>query len=488
MKKFLLSAAAAGALMAVPSLASAQDDAGWYLRGNAGYGTHTDIDITGDVIGDVESEGNATGSVGLGYDFGNNWRLEVDAAQLFTNLGAVSQVPNSFAKLETTTGFLNAIYDFEGFNRWEPYVGAGVGIVRGNATVTAHDFPSGPLGQAGVTNVSTPACSGVACSFKDGDTGLGWQLLAGLGYAISDNLTWDTHYRYMNSNNLDFLGTVAPTLGSTTAGAMSFEDVGAHSLMTGFRYKFGGAKKAMAGAGMAGAGMAAPSMASLPTAPTAYRCWDGCMAMSAADCAPEPQPEVVRTAQCWDGSVVSDASQCPAQPAPQETFSCWDGSLVYDRAQCPAVPQQTVAVSNFNVCGPSPVAIFNVDGSAQPKSLTRLGTMPEFGDSHGLSASQFYAKLQQRYSSNPSDRAYLNYLFKSMGYSGGFRDANEFMFSEETLPIGTRGILGIGEQHHFGYYVLNTSDRDREAFRIQGANGTVVHFMKTCGNYMYACE
>jgi len=54
-------------------------------------------------------------------------------------LSAVSQFPNSTAKLETTTGFVNAIYDFSEFGRWEPYVGAGLGLVRGNATVTAHD-------------------------------------------------------------------------------------------------------------------------------------------------------------------------------------------------------------------------------------------------------------------------------------------------------------------------------------------------------------
>jgi opacity protein-like surface antigen len=481
----LLSVASAALIAMLPSTAFA-DDAGWYLRGNAGYGTHNDIDITGDLVGDVESEGNATGSVGLGYDFGNNWRLELDAAQLFTNLGQISQTPSSSAKLETTTGFLNAIYDFSDFGRWEPYVGAGIGIVRGNATAVAHDFQTGGAGSA---DISTPVCSGVACSFKDGDTGLGWQLLAGLGYEISDNLTWDTHYRYMNSNNLDFTGSVAPALGSLAAAAATFEDVGSHALMTGFRYKFGGGntvkKAAMLAPAAGAASSAAAAAAALPSAPSAYRCWDGCMAMSAADCAPEPQPEVTRTLQCWDGSVVSDASQCPVQPQP-ETFSCWDGSLVYDRAQCPAVPQQTVA--SYNVCGPSPVAIFNVDNGSQPKSLSRLGTMPEFGDSHGLSASQFYAKLQQRYSANAGDRAYLNYLFRSMGYEGGFRDANEFMFSEETLPIGTRGILGLGEQHHYGYYVLNTSDRDREAFRIQGANGTVIHFMKTCGNYMYACQ
>jgi len=126
--------------------------------------------------------------------------------------------------------------------------------------------------------------------------------------------------------------------------------------------------------------------------------------------------------------------------------------------------------------------------STQPKQLTRSGTLPEFGDSHGLSSQQFFEKLQARYASNAGDRAYLNYLFKQMGYSNGFSDAQSYMFSEETLPVGTRGMLGLGAQHHYQYSVLPSSDRDRQAFRIQSANGTVIHFMKTCGNYMYACN
>ena len=75
-----------------------------------------------------------------------------------------------------------------------------------------------------------------------------------------------------------------------------------------------------------------------------------------------------------------------------------------------------------------------------------------------------------------------------MGYSNGWADAQPYMFSEEVLPVGTRGILGLGEQHHYSYSILPTNDHDRQAFRIQSANGVVVHFMKTCGNYMYACE
>ena len=75
-----------------------------------------------------------------------------------------------------------------------------------------------------------------------------------------------------------------------------------------------------------------------------------------------------------------------------------------------------------------------------------------------------------------------------MGYSNGWADAQSYMFTEEVLPVGTRGLLGLGKQHHYNYSILPTNERDRQAFRIQSANGVVVHFMKTCGNYMYACE
>jgi len=164
--------------------------------------------------------------------------------------------------------------------------------------------------------------------------------------------------------------------------------------------------------------------------------------------------------------------------------TCEDGTQVTDAAFCTVTP----IVQSYNNCGPSNVAIFNVPVDRTPKQMSRLGTMPEFGDSHGLTPSQFYNKLQTRYNSSATDKAYLNYLFKSMGYSGGFSDANSSMFSEEVLPVGTRGMLGLGEAHHYEYSVLPSNDRDRQAFRIQSANGSVIHFMKTCGNYMFFCD
>ena len=75
MKHKLLIAAAVTALMAAPSLASAQDtfssqnDEGWYLKGLAGYGIGTDLDLTGGIDSSqhgngVQGEGNAAGSIG----------------------------------------------------------------------------------------------------------------------------------------------------------------------------------------------------------------------------------------------------------------------------------------------------------------------------------------------------------------------------------------------------------------------------------------
>lgn len=178
-------------------------------------------------------------------------------------------------------------------------------------------------------------------------------------------------------------------------------------------------------------------------------------------------------------------STCPVVQ-PQVTYvNCPDGSVVVEGSTCPVIQE---ARPNLNVCGSSNVGIFNVNTSATPKQMTRLGTLPEFGDSHALSADQFFQKLQARYNSSATDKAYLDYLFKSMGYSNGFADAQSYMFSEDVLPVGTTGLLGLGKQHHYNYSILPSSDRDRQAFRIQSANGVVVHFMKTCGNYFYGCE
>ena len=151
----------------------------------------------------------------------------------------------------------------------------------------------------------------------------------------------------------------------------------------------------------------------------------------------------------------------------------------------PAPKPVAVAGCNCGEKGNNP--IFTIP-SGPAKSVARLGTYPEFGNSHGLSPSQFYQKLSDRYSTNQGDQQYLDYVFRSMGYRNGFAGASAGLFSNVTLDRGQKGLLGLGEQHHYEYSALNTNDRDRQAFKIKSANGCDVHFMKTCGNYMFFCD
>lgn len=329
MKHQLLIAAAATAMMAMPSLASAQDS-GVYIKAQAGYGVVNDADViaapgsTSSLQGDVAGQGNLGLGAGIGYDFGNNWRIELDGSALYNDLGTLGGQPNSAAKLRVNTGMLNAIYDFSDFGSWEPYVGAGIGIASGDVSLSASDF----LNDTATVLVNNPACvstitAGTArhCSVDDSEANFAWNLMAGLGYKITDNLTWDTNYRYVDMGDFTVNGEldsasfgatpVASALGSTV------ENVSAHMLMTGFRYRFG---------------KSAPEpivVAPAPVIPT-YTCWDNVTEVTSLSLCP------AQTYTCWDGSTeVTDLALCPAQVT---YYTCDDGvTSVTDLAACPVI-------------------------------------------------------------------------------------------------------------------------------------------------------
>jgi len=122
------------------------------------------------------------------------------------------------------------------------------------------------------------------------------------------------------------------------------------------------------------------------------------------------------------------------------------------------------------------------------KKLSKLGTNPEFGNSHSLDGAGFYNKLKTEYSAGGRHKVFLDGIFRAMGYDNGFDGASASLFTEVELPRGTKGNLGYGgKKHGTGYYELPDATRDRQAFRIEAANGCHLHFMKTCGNHMFFC-
>jgi uncharacterized protein YegP (UPF0339 family) len=155
-------------------------------------------------------------------------------------------------------------------------------------------------------------------------------------------------------------------------------------------------------------------------------------------------------------------------------------------APVPAPVAATPAPPPSCNCSAQTDPVFNVNSSATAKKLSRLGTNPEFGNSHGLSGAEFLKKISDKAATNAVDKAFMDRMYKAMGYAS-FADAKPDQFTEVVLPVGTTGNLGYGKQHGTGYYTLPDAERDRQAFHIKSANGCDLHFMKTCGNHFFFC-
>ena len=238
-------------------------------------------------------------------------------------------------------------------------------------------------------------------------------------------------------------------------------------------------------------------------------CWDGSKAKDNQTC-----PAKVT---CWDDSFAEALSQCPVQPIVKD-FECWDGSTAADLAECPVEskvgtltaagttitgvsPEISVANSTSGrngskmlppsvadrICGPSSNPLFDVSGMTL-KNVGRLGTNPQFGNSLTYTPDEFFRRLQVKYRTSPRDKSFLDLLAKSLGH-GSFVNMDASMFSNDTLPKGTSGLLGFGTEHALQFSTLNVNDPSHlEAFKVRSANGADVHFMKRCGNYMYVCQ
>ena len=138
-------------------------------------------------------------------------------------------------------------------------------------------------------------------------------------------------------------------------------------------------------------------------------------------------------------------------------------------------------------CNCSTKAIVFDIPSSEAKKINKLGTNPQFGNTHGLSPADFLEDLKYRYQNSSWDRSYLNYLYKAMGYNG-FQDAQSDQISQEELKPGVKGILGFGSYSGYAYSQLDLKGKDLKIFRIEAANGCHINFMKTCGNLFFICE
>lgn len=192
----------------------ASGDSCFYASVGGSYVTHERPRVyknTAGPWGQPNAEGERfddTGAIdaGIGCRVADGLRLEFNAGYRFEN--DLTGTNGLAADYSAFTGMWNAWWDITNIGGVKPYVGGGVGFA-------VHQIDSSlPVGSTGSRT----------------DTTLAWQVGAGVGIDVTDNLTVDIGYRFTD------LGL------AQSAGATPFhiDDNFSHEFRIGLRYDFNG--------------------------------------------------------------------------------------------------------------------------------------------------------------------------------------------------------------------------------------------------------
>lgn len=228
-----------------PIPATACCGGGFYLKGFFGVTnqetdgfTNATIDANEDAFTIIDHNFDSSPFVGLGigyalserfrFDLTGEYRGKSNFRGLDTYVDAASGLcggddicTNEYEGIKSEWLMMaNGYWDIATFRGITPYVGAGVGL----AAVSLRDFQD--------VNQETGAIHWAA---DNTEWNFAWALHAGLAYDISDALTLDVAYRYLNMGDGE-TGEFSPA--ATNPGAMTVEDIESHDVMVGLRWRW----------------------------------------------------------------------------------------------------------------------------------------------------------------------------------------------------------------------------------------------------------
>lgn len=211
--------------------------ADWYIRADVGWtlATSTDITTSGGITARDDLDGFAFGSIGAGRYITPSIRAEMSfdfrpkksvtsGVHHFTGDRTVTTANSATVTTTTTyhldltqtdnsavadqTGFFSLYYDFNKGGRFQPYVGAGLGLdarrykrntYQTNACKTFDTVVVDTVAATTTTTLNND-CTGAAFSAQSSDhytsaIGVAAAFMAGVGYEVAPGITWDTGYR-----------------------------------------------------------------------------------------------------------------------------------------------------------------------------------------------------------------------------------------------------------------------------------------------------
>ena len=160
---------------------------GRYVSCNIGLSKMRDSDVTFSGMENktfhFESVRGPVLGAAIGYGFSNNFRLEGEIAYQKNDLDKTNSKDGDielYGNSSSTTLLLNGYYDFKNRSAFTPFIGGGIGI----ATVKVNNFGPGNI--------------------DDKDGAPAYQATAGIGYALSRQITLELRYRYFWTSDLTF--------------------------------------------------------------------------------------------------------------------------------------------------------------------------------------------------------------------------------------------------------------------------------------------
>lgn len=238
---------------------------GWYLRGDIGLALAQDPDIQTSTVSDnlvkykdISTDQNATASLGFGYQFNSGFRmdatLDYTAPVRYTGKGwydlesggqLYRQNVNFQSRRVSAAAMLNAYYEFNNFDKFRPYIGAGIGIGWTDVyDVRYNDIMVDSFAARNMVPIRKNSRSHEQFTFA-------WSLMAGIAYQLTTNMDLDVGYRYMNYGDVRSGGMTVVDYRPTVSGHPNsnfgynrffnnysrLDNLGEHQIRVGLRYK-----------------------------------------------------------------------------------------------------------------------------------------------------------------------------------------------------------------------------------------------------------
>jgi len=222
-----------------PTLASAE---GFYWTAHVGYSSQANdsqaignnIAVDSDFPSEFDAGEGSVGSIGLGYQFNPQFRVEArisyhDTDYSDTKVGVGAREGEQYVlkgDLKTTTYTIEGFYGFDNSTAFTPYIKAGLGL--------ADNSYSAKLGGAGISafDAFDGNVDGYYDAYADNDsTEFTWNIGAGVNYQITKTMSLYTEYQYIE------FGDVQTGQDAFTDG-FKIDSAASHEFLLGLRVNF----------------------------------------------------------------------------------------------------------------------------------------------------------------------------------------------------------------------------------------------------------